>query len=357
MHPEKTDNAATSGGQMSIPQIVEKDQSPKRHRFPGRRVPPNLFAIALGIAGLTLAWDAAVPVLGTPQAVPDALSILDAVLWLVLVGAYLAQGRRVIMADLRDPVLSPFVSASALTAMILAAALAKEAAPAAGRVLVVVFLAVTIVLGGWLTGQWITGGIEPESVHPGYFLPTAAGGLIGANAAATVHLHALAEASFGIAVISWVLLGSIILNRLFTRPALPSALVPTMAIELGIAAVAGTAYFAVAGRTVSFMACALGGYAVLMALVQVRLIPVYRRLSFTPGFWSFTFSYAAAAADALVWLAIKKPPAATGYAIAVIALLTAFVAWIAFRTVVLAVRGQLFPAWPPVHQADAASRS
>jgi tellurite resistance protein len=92
------------------------------------------------------------------------------------------------------------------------------------------------------------------------------------------------------------------------------------------------------------MACALGGYAVLMALVQVRLIPVYRRLSFTPGFWSFTFSYAAAGADALVWLAITKPPAATGYAIAVIALLTAFVSWIAFRTVVLAVRGQLLPA-------------
>jgi tellurite resistance protein len=311
----------------------------------------------LGIAGLTEAWRAAGPLLGTPQAVPDALSILDAALWLVLVGAYLAQGPRIILADLRDPVLSPFVSASALTAMILSAALAKDAF-SAGRVLVIVFLAVTIALGGWLTGQWMTGGIEPDSVHPGYFLPTAAGGLIGANAAAQVHLHALAEASFGIGIVSWVLLGSTILNRLFSRPALPNALVPTMAIELGIPAVAGPAYFAVAGQTVSFMACALGGYAVLMALVQVRLIPVYRRLAFTPGFWSFTFAYAAAGADALMWLAITKPPAATGYAIAVIALLTAFVLWIAFRTVVLAVRRQLFPAWPPVHQAaDAASPS
>jgi tellurite resistance protein len=217
------------------------------------------------------------------------------------------------LPQIRDPVLSPFVSASALTAMILAAALARDA-PAAGRVLVVVFLAVTVTLGGWLTGQWMTGGIEPDSVHPGYFLPTAAGGLIGANAAAQVHLHALAEASFGIGVICWLLFASAILNRLFTRPALPAALVPTMAIELGVAGVAGSAYFAVAGRTVSFMACAVGGYAVLMAMVQVRL------------------------------------PAATGYAIAVIALVTAFVAWIAFRTVVLAVRRQLFPARPPVHQ-------
>src|SRR5580658_4947068 len=293
---------------MSRPQIVEKDRGPKRQRFPGPRVPPSLFAIALGIAGLAQAWDAAVPLLGTPQAIPDALSILDAALWLVLVGAYLVQGPRIIMADLRDPVLSPFVSASALTAMILAAALAKDAF-AAGRVLVIVFLAITIGIGGWLTGQWMTGGIEPDSVHPGYFLPTAAGGLIGADAAAQVHLHALAEASFGIGVTCWVVLGSVIMNRLFTRPALPDALVPTMAIELGIPAVAGLAYFAVAGLTVNFVACALGGYAVLMALVQVRLIPVYRRLSLTPGAWSFTFAYAAAAADALTWLAIKKPPA------------------------------------------------
>lgn len=77
---------------MSVPWIVEQDQRPRRRRFAGPRVPPNLFAIALGIAGLSQAWHAAGPVLGTPQAVPDALSILDAALWLALVGAYLAQG-------------------------------------------------------------------------------------------------------------------------------------------------------------------------------------------------------------------------------------------------------------------------
>jgi tellurite resistance protein len=327
---------------------VGKDQGPGRRRFAGPRVPPNLFAIALGIAGLAEAWHAAGPVLGTPPEAPGALYVLDAALWLVLAGAYLAQGPAIILADLRDPVLSPFVSASALTAMILAAALATDAFTA-GRVLVVIFLAVTAGIGAGLTGQWMTGGIELDSVHPGYLLPTAAGGLIGANAAAQVHLHTLAEASAGIGVISWILLGSMTFTRLFTRPPLPSALVPAMAIELGIPAVAGSAYFAVAGRTVTLVACALGGYTILMGLVQIRLIPLYRRLSFTPGFWSFTFAYAAAAADALIWLAITKPPGATGYAIAVIALLTAFVSWIAYRTVVLAVRGQLFPAWPPLH--------
>ena len=330
---------------------------PEAAKVAGPRVPPSLFAIALGVAGLAEAWRAAGPLLGTPQAVPDALSVLGAVLWLVLVGAYLAQGPRIILADLRDPVLSPFVSASALTAMILSAALAGHAFTA-GRVLVIVSQAVTVGLGGWLTGQWMTGGIDSDSVHLGYFLPTAAGGLIGAGAAAQVHLHALAAASFGIGVISWVPLGSAILNRVFSRPPLPNALVPTMAIELGVSAVAGSAYFAVAGPAVNLVACALGGCAVLMALVQVRLIPVYRRLSFTPAAWSFAFAfaYAAAAAYALSWLTITRPPGATGYAITVLALLTALVSWIAYRTAVLAVRRRLFPVRLPAHQAADAAR-
>ena len=50
------------------------------------RIPPNLFGIALGIAGLAQAWHAAVPVLGTAQAVPGALDVLAAAVWLVLVG-------------------------------------------------------------------------------------------------------------------------------------------------------------------------------------------------------------------------------------------------------------------------------
>jgi hypothetical protein len=86
---------------MSVNQIAEQDQGPRRHRVKDPRVPPNLFATALGIAGLGQAWHAAVPAIGAPQAVPDALDALDAVLWLVLIGAYLAQGPRIVLADLR----------------------------------------------------------------------------------------------------------------------------------------------------------------------------------------------------------------------------------------------------------------
>ena len=148
-------------------------------------------------------------------------------------------------------------------------------------------------------------------MHPGYYLPTVAGGLVGAITLSQVHLRALAEASFGLGILSWVLLGSVVLNRLITAKGLPAALQPLTAIELAPPALAGVAWFALASRGTNVVAYALGGYLVLMTLVQVRLFPVYRKLRFGPGFWAFTFSYAIAVTCALEWIISSNPPAAT----------------------------------------------
>ena len=181
------------------------------------------------------------------------------------------------LVDLRDPVQGAFVPVAAITAMIQGGALATaaSAAFAVGRVLVVSFLAVTIAIGGWLTGQWIAGRLDEDAMHPGYLLPAVAGGLVGATAAAGVRLPAVAEASFGLGIGCWLLLGSTVWTRLLFRPTLPPALLPTLAIELAPPAVAGAGYFALTGGAMNFVARALGGFCVLMALVQLRFIPLY----------------------------------------------------------------------------------
>jgi tellurite resistance protein len=312
-------------------------------KYAGRarlRVPPNLFGVPLGLAGLATAWHAAGAKLGTPSAVPDAIYILAAVVLLVLGCLYAAQGPRRMLADLRDPVQAPFLAVPSIIAMMLAAALASVSF-AAGRALVVIFLAVTIAVAAWLGGQWIAGDPDQASVHPGYYLPSVAGGLVGAITLSQVHLLGLAEAAFGVGILSWVLLGSVVLGRLITTKRLPAALQPVTAIELAPPALAGVAWFAlVGGRGITAIAYAIGGYLVLMALVQARLIPVYRKLRFAPGFWAFTFSYAIAITCALDWITRTNPPGATGYAIAAIAAITLFIGAIAARTLIAIARGQ-----------------
>jgi tellurite resistance protein len=119
-----------------------------------------------------------------------------------------------------------------------------------------------------------------------------------------------------------------------------------MAIEMAPPAVAGLAYFALSGGALDPFSYGLAGFAVLMAVVQLRLIPVYAKLKFSPGFWAFTFSYAAAASDALEWIARKKLAGATAFSIAIVVLITTFIVVIAIRTVLLASRGQLLVRSP-----------
>jgi tellurite resistance protein len=307
------------------------------------RIPPNFFGIAFGLTGLSAAWNVSRAILGVPGIVPGAIATIAAAVWLVLASCYLAQGRARIVADLRDPVLSPFVSGAVIAPMILGAELADVAAMP-GRVIVVIFLALTVAIGGWLTGQWMLGDIPHEAYHPGYFLPTVAGGLVGAYAAAAVHMHAVAAASFGLGVVCWLLLGSTVLGRLFFRSLLPTALVPTLAIEVLPPAAAGTAWFELDRGAIDLVACALGGYAILMLLVQLRLAPVYRRIRYTPAFWVFTFCSASAAGDALSWLEHARPAGAAGWAIAVLTLISVLVAAVGARTILAMVKGQFLQA-------------
>jgi tellurite resistance protein len=310
----------------------------------GRRIPPSLFGIALGLSGLAGLWAFAAATFGGPAVVGDALGVLAAVVWVGLMAAYLRQGPRQILADARDATLSPFLAVPAVTAYVLAAGVLEPHAPGAARAIVIAFLAIGLVVSGLLMGQWMTGGLDEATFGPAFFLPGIAIGFVGADAAATVGLHSVAELFFGVGLTSFVLICSVTLNRLFFRPRLAPSLLPTMAIELAPAAVAGNAYFLINPGPPDTLLFALSGYAVLMVIAQTRFLPLYRTLSFTPGFWSFTFPPANMVLFALRWLELEHPSGSTVYAWALVAAVTALIGSIAARTIIAAARGQLLPS-------------
>jgi tellurite resistance protein len=306
-----------------------------------RRIPPNLFGVAFGLAGLAQVWQAAERVIGAPRAVANALFIVAAVAWVLITVAYFGQGWRRVLGDLRDTVFAPFVSLAFVIPILFGAALYPYAATG-GRVIVAVCLAGTVLVGGWLTGQWMAGDLDPVRLHPGYFLPTVAGGFIGSAAAAHVGFRSAGVAAFGIGLVCWLMLGSILLNRLFLRGSLPIPLVPSLAIEAAPPAVAGIAYLALSGPRIG--TDIFGGYTVLMVLVQVRLLPLYLRLRFDSSFWLFGFAYASVASYALYWLDLSRPAGYRGYAAVVLVLITGFIGVIGVRSLLLAAKGEYLPA-------------
>lgn len=318
-----------------------------------RRVPPNFFSIPFGVAGLAVVWRLAGQFYGVPAWIGEMLFLMAAAGWAVLMVIY--AGRTVVdpasvTRYLRDPAMVPFFSLTALVGMLLAVGL-ESTARTAGVVLFTASLAAATLFGGWTMGQLRVANINLERLHAGYFLPTVAGGLIAASGAALARLPQVGWVCFGVGVLSWVMLSSVILSRLISRPRPPAPLVPTLAIEVAPPALAGSAYFALTGNHVDALAYAIAGYSLLMVLVQITLLPVYMRTPFTAGFWSFTFPWTAVVAYALRWIAVDRPAGGAVLGAAAVAAVTVLVVAVAARSLAALRHGEFLPGPTPAATA------
>jgi tellurite resistance protein len=310
------------------------------------KIPLNFFGMPFGLAGLGEAWTVLAGYHRASIAVAEIILATSAVVWLVVVVAYLrhlASDRGVIARDLLDPIAAPFASLALITPMLLASEGLYPHAATAGRVITDVFLVLMVVLAGWFTGQWIYRPVDLDRFHPGYFLPSVAGGLVASASAAVIGQRRLAEVMFGFGVMSWLVLGSIILGRLLFRPMLPPALQPTLAIEVAPAAVASLAWLEMHGGQLDAVTAFLAGYGLLMVVAQLRLLPVYRRLSFMASTWAFTFSWAAVATVVVMWLQDAGIAGYRGWQYLDIAVITLLIGAIGVRTLLAISRGQLMP--------------
>ena len=314
-------------------------------------VPLNLFGIPFGLLGLADCWLAAAGFGLAPVALGRALVAIAVLVWLVVGTARLRAAwplRTPSGPGITDPVAGPFASLAVITPMLAAAAGLYPLSHGAGTVVVDVLIAVTVILGGWFTGQWIYRPVPLAAMHPGYFLPTVAGGFVASASAALVGQVRMAEILFGLGLVCWIVLGSIVLGRLVLGPPLAPALVPTLAIEVAPAAVATFALFVMNGHRVDLAVRLLAGYGLLMVLAQVRLVPAYVRLRFMPSLWAFTFSWASVVSAGVLWLGITHPAGWRTAAYALLVVISVAILALALRTGLALGRGQLLaPAGSP----------
>jgi tellurite resistance protein len=249
--------------------------------------------------------------------------------------------------ELVDPIAAPFASLAIIVPMLASADALYPLNHTAGTVVSDVLIVVAVVLAGWFMGQWIYQPLELAKVHPGYFLPSVAGGFVASASAGLIDQLRLAQLLFGFGLISWLVIGSIVLGRLILGPPLPDPLMPTIAIEVAPAAVATFAAFVLDGRRVDTLVLGLAGYGLMMVVAQLRLVPAYRRLPFMPSFWAFTFSWAAVAFAGLFWLGVTHPTGWRAESYVAVSIISAFVGAIAVRTVIALRRGQFFPVPVP----------
>lgn len=308
-------------------------------------MPPQLFAIPLGLAGLAGTWRTAAARVGAPAAFANLIYLLAAGV-LALLGAALvdklARRPQRVRSELAHPVVAPFYALLPISGMLLALGLAPYAR-ALAAVLFCACFAGAWLFGAWLAGQWIVRPLDAGSIHPGYFLPTVGAGMIGAEGITQLGAPALGWLSFGAAAICWMLFGAVIMYRLLVGPPLPAALTPTSPScwRRRPSPATPTSRSTAAGPT-RRLTCWLGASRswCWCSCASCRCTAPRRS---RPAFWSFTFPYAAFVSYLHRWLALLKPGAASIAAWALLMLLTGLVGTIAWRSAVALRQGDFLP--------------
>lgn len=272
------------------------------------RIPLNTFAIPFGLLGLARSWSTAVLALQWPAWIAEVFWVIAAVALLSLLIGHGLRGRHAqerLVEQLRHPAQAPVAAIVPVGVMLIGAHLHPYSI-IASQILVYAAIVASLVFAGWLIAGWITQGLVFDAIHGGYLLPTVAAGFIAAEAAAAVGNTALAVAGFGVGLVFWVVIFTLLLARVAFRPTLPDPLMPTLAILAAPPAVGGLAWFSINGNRADAVGEALLGITVLMMVLQIALLPTYRRLAFSLGFWSFTFPFAAVSTQLMVWSSISR---------------------------------------------------
>lgn len=309
-------------------------------------VPASFFGIVLGLLGLSVAWRAGSRLWDLPAFPGDALALLGSLVWatvLLLFAAKWVLAREAAQAEARDPVHCCFIGLAGVATLLVSVA----AIPWSGGAAFALFAlgtAFTLAFGVWTTGTLWQGGRDPALSTPVLYLPTVAGGFVGASAAAAHGFPIVAQLAFGAGFFSWLAIESVLVHRLYTGGQLATALRPTLGIQLAPPAVGAVAALAILGEAGRPLVAAMTGYALLQALVLLRLLPWIRRQPFVTGYWGFAFGATALATATLRLAETGADEGARVLAGVIFGAANIVIGAVIFGTLRLAWQGRLLPA-------------
>lgn len=264
-------------------------------------LPAGYFGMVLGTIGMGFAWRYASTLWPVSPWPGEILVTLAVVIWFLLSVAYFSRALRFpqsVLAEMRHPVMSSFVSLFPATTLLVAIGFVPWYRPLS---LGLFGFGVVVQLGyaAWQSAGLWRGKHPQEATTPGLYLPTVANNFISAMACGALGFHDAGLVFLGAGVFSWLSLEPVILQRLRSAGELPGALRTSLGIQLAPALVACSAWLSVNGGQADTFAKMLFGYGLLQLLFMLRLLPWYLSQPFNASFWSFSFGVSALATTGL----------------------------------------------------------
>jgi len=308
--------------------------------------PITFFATTMGLGGFTLALRAAAGPLGIGPLPYQIAFVVTAAVFVLLLGVYAlkaTQHWRAVSAEWHHPIrlaFFPTVAISLLLLAIIAMSVSKPLALALWGTGTALQAVMTIaVITSWIG----TRSFQHGHLNPAWFIP-AVGNVIVPVAGAQLGFVELSWLFFSAGMIFWMVLLTLVFNRLVFHDPLPGRLQPTLVIMVAPPAVAFIAWVRLTmteGATVDPFGHILLSLAYVFAALVAVQIPRILRLPFAMSFWALSFPLAALTIATFLYSELAHSAFHLRFATALLVTLSVLIAGLIGRTIIGILRHEI----------------
>ena len=262
--------------------------------------PIMMFAIVMGISGLTIAYQKAAEFIGFPHIIGNAMMYIALGLFAIISLIYiikLIKYPKAVMNEWKHPVRINFFSAISIS-MLMLAIITRHDFHTLGAAFWYVGTALHMFMTLYTISFWINHNQEIGHSNPAWFIPIVGNVLVpvgGIGLASKIVLMYF----FSVGVFFWIIFLSIIFNRIIFHHQLAQKFLPTLFILLAPPAVAFIAYFKLFAVVDTF-ATFVYSIAVFFTFMLAFMFRQFIGLKYFISWWAFIFPLAAMAIAAMV---------------------------------------------------------
>ena len=304
--------------------------------------PVTIFSIVMGLSGLCLAWQKAQHVLGLQLGLNFPLAGMSVGIFVILAVFYLTKIVKypsAVKAELKHPVKLSFFPAISISVILIGTLLYKimpDLAKPIWWVGVVMQLALLLyVISSWVNHEHF----ETAHVNPSWFIP-AVGNVVVPIAGFSFGYVELSWFFFSIGIMFWIVLLTIVFNRILFHNPIPPQLLPTMAILIAPPAVGFVAYTNMAGGLDHF-GHFMYGAALFFTLFIATQIPKFMKLPFFLSWWAYSFPLASMTIATFIMFEQTKVVEYLYGGQVILAVLSLLLAYLSFKTIMAVINGKI----------------
>ena len=297
--------------------------------------PIAFFAMVMGLAGLTIAWQQVQRAWQVDLHIDLVLLALTTSVFLVLAASYLTKLVRhfpQVRDELRHPVKINFFPTVSISIVLLSIA-AHPLAPEISRPMWQIGAALHLVFTLYIVNAWMHHSQATiQHLNPAWFIP-AVGNVLVPIVGVPLGYFEISWLYFSIGMLFWLILLTNVFYRIMFHHPLDRRLMPTLFILIAPPAVGFIAYTRLSGELDAF-ARVLYYAGLFLTLLLSTQTPRFLRLGFFLSSWAYSFPVAAIGIASLRMAELSGKAEFLWIGSAIVALLSALVAALLFHTLV-----------------------